>query len=231
MADNTFNIGGKKKSNYLMEGLRSTLALVVVCVIAAAAITLTQQHTSPIIAENEHIALMEMLDRLMPEAEAYELVSIDGHDVYLGIRGTKVFAAVVPWEKNGFWGNPLRILVLVGSEGSVRDVIIRGQGETPGIGSKVDSLEFLSQFKDKTLLASGRSFSLDEVDVVSGPMLLYPNYISTSAEQDKFDEAEAWDAMDCIQCGTCSYVCPAKRSNVNLVQKAKTEILVKRHQK
>ncbi|MBS4022932.1 MAG: electron transport complex subunit RsxC [Dethiobacter sp.] len=63
------------------------------------------------------------------------------------------------------------------------------------------------------------------------PMLLYPNYISTCVELDNYGEAERWDALDCMQCGTCSYVCLAKRPTVNLIKKAKTEIMVRRHKK
>lgn len=168
MSDNLLKTGTKKEKNYLKDGLRSTLVLVIICAISAFAISLTQQHTSPIIADNEYTALMKLLDRLMPEADSYELVTIDDNDVYLGVRDAKVFAAAVPGKKNGFWGNPLKILVLVGSEGSIKDVIIQKHSETPGIGTKVNTPEFLSQFNGKTLLASGKQFTRDEVDVVSG---------------------------------------------------------------
>ncbi len=61
------------------------------------------------------------------------------------------------------------------------------------------------------------------------PMLLYPNHLSNCAEKEKYKEADKWDALDCMQCGTCSYVCLARRPNVNLIKKAKSEIMVKRH--
>jgi Na+-translocating ferredoxin:NAD+ oxidoreductase subunit C len=60
------------------------------------------------------------------------------------------------------------------------------------------------------------------------PMLLYPNQISVCVEKGKIAEAEKWDALDCMQCGTCSYVCLAQRPTVNLIKKAKTEIMTKR---
>ena len=148
--------------------MRGAIILTVICVISAAAITLTRQHTAPIIANNEYVALMEALDTLMPEADTYELVEINGHDVYLGMKDKEVFAAAVPGTRNGFWGQPLDVLVLVSSEGSIREVLIRNHGETPGIGTKVDSQSFLSQFRGKTFIAGQRAFDLTEVDIVSG---------------------------------------------------------------
>ena len=56
------------------------------------------------------------------------------------------------------------------------------------------------------------------------PMMLYPNQISIYAEAKMYDPAEEWDLMDCIECGICSYVCPAARPIVHWVQRAKPEI-------
>ncbi|HPL98692.1 MAG TPA: electron transport complex subunit RsxC, partial [Bacillota bacterium] len=45
---------------------------------------------------------------------------------------------------------------------------------------------------------------------------------------DRYDEAEALNAMDCIDCGSCSFVCPAKRPLVDSIRVAKREILARR---
>ncbi|MBS4022933.1 MAG: FMN-binding protein [Dethiobacter sp.] len=164
----TSEVYAKQPTNWVREGIRGTLVLAIICAISASAITMTRQHTAPIIAHNEYVALMNALDRLMPEADTYEQVDVNGHDVYLGVKNNNVFAAAVPGNRKGFWGQPLEVLVLVTSDGSLRDVIIRNHGETPGIGTKVESQVFLSQFKDKTLIAGKRAFSLDDVDIVSG---------------------------------------------------------------
>jgi Na+-translocating ferredoxin:NAD+ oxidoreductase subunit G len=158
----------RPRVSWVREGLRGVIVLTVICAISAAAITMTRQHTAPIIAHNEYVALMNALDMLMPEADTYELVEINGHDVYLGIHEKAVFAAAVPGQRSGFWGQPLEVLVLVSSEGSIREVLIRNHGETPGIGTKVDSESFLSQFRGKTFIAGQRAFALEEVDIVSG---------------------------------------------------------------
>ncbi len=56
------------------------------------------------------------------------------------------------------------------------------------------------------------------------PIYLYPSKISTFAEAELLDEAEAWDIMDCIECGICTYVCVANRPMVQMIRRAKQEI-------
>jgi len=48
--------------------------------------------------------------------------------------------------------------------------------------------------------------------------------ISIAAEKEKWELAKDYDASNCIECGICSYVCPAKRDLVGLIQYAKSRI-------
>ncbi len=164
----TDTLNKQQDRSWVLDGLKGVIVLTVICIISAVAISVTRQQTAPIIAHNEYVALMNTLERLMPEADTYELIEVNGHEVYLGVKAMDVYAAAVPGTRNGFWGQPVEVLVLVGSEGNIRDVIIHKHGETPGIGTKVDDEVFLDQFLGKTLIAGQRAFSLDEVDIVSG---------------------------------------------------------------
>ena len=56
------------------------------------------------------------------------------------------------------------------------------------------------------------------------PIGLYPNYLSMAMEDDDVDKAEKWDAMSCIECGICSYVCMSKRPIVRLIKEGKEKI-------
>jgi Na+-translocating ferredoxin:NAD+ oxidoreductase subunit C len=53
------------------------------------------------------------------------------------------------------------------------------------------------------------------------PMLLYPNQLSIFCEAKMIEEADEWNALDCIECGICAYVCPSKRPIVQLIQRTK----------
>ena len=56
------------------------------------------------------------------------------------------------------------------------------------------------------------------------PMLLYPNQLSIYAEAEMYDELMEWDVMDCMECGICSYICPAQRPIVHLIRMVKPTI-------
>ncbi len=55
-----------------------------------------------------------------------------------------------------------------------------------------------------------------------------PTVLGILAQLDMFEEAERYDALECIECGCCDYVCPAKIPLVQLLRYAKAEILTRR---
>lgn len=56
------------------------------------------------------------------------------------------------------------------------------------------------------------------------PMFLSPNFIVQSTKRAQWDKAEMWGALDCFECGCCSFECPAYIPHVQYVRKAKAEI-------
>ena len=63
------------------------------------------------------------------------------------------------------------------------------------------------------------------------PMNLLVPTLSTMIEAGEFTMAEHNYVMDCVECGTCAYICPAKRPLVQHFRRAKAEILAKRRKK
>ena len=55
-------------------------------------------------------------------------------------------------------------------------------------------------------------------------MQLMPGILSSQIENERFDDARSWHVMDCIECGCCSYVCPAGRPLVQHMRRAKAEV-------
>ncbi|AST58457.1 electron transporter [Thermoanaerobacterium thermosaccharolyticum] len=60
------------------------------------------------------------------------------------------------------------------------------------------------------------------------PMNLLPLFISAYSLKNDFNKCKEYHALDCIECGSCSYVCPSKRPLVESIRLAKREILRKR---
>jgi len=56
------------------------------------------------------------------------------------------------------------------------------------------------------------------------PMFLMPNYIVEAAKKGDWEKAELWGALDCFECGVCSFTCPAYIPHVEYVRNAKAEI-------
>ena len=63
------------------------------------------------------------------------------------------------------------------------------------------------------------------------PMNLLVPSLSVMIEAEEFEMAEQNYVMDCVECGTCAYICPAKRPLVQHFRRAKGEILARRRKK
>ena len=56
------------------------------------------------------------------------------------------------------------------------------------------------------------------------PMSLNPSALSIFIEKMRFDDANEYNVMDCIECGCCAYVCPSRRPMVHHFRRAKAEV-------
>lgn len=63
------------------------------------------------------------------------------------------------------------------------------------------------------------------------PVSLQPILISNAYEQGDIDEAERLGAMDCIDCGNCSFICPSNIPLLENIRKAKGEIKARKENK
>ena len=57
------------------------------------------------------------------------------------------------------------------------------------------------------------------------PVGLMPCLINLASEKSLWVEAEKYGAADCIECGLCNYVCPANRTLVQSIKRAKLEVV------
>jgi electron transport complex protein RnfC len=60
------------------------------------------------------------------------------------------------------------------------------------------------------------------------PMGLSPTTIARCIDNELVAEADAWNALDCIECGCCSFVCPAWIPLVHSIRYAKGRVLARR---
>ncbi|NMA92021.1 MAG: electron transport complex subunit RsxC [Firmicutes bacterium] len=67
--------------------------------------------------------------------------------------------------------------------------------------------------------------------VDSCPVNLLPLFLAEAAEHGLIERAEKYRAADCIECGCCSYICPARRPLTQWIRLAKAEVLKRRRQR
>lgn len=77
------------------------------------------------------------------------------------------------------------------------------------------------QFTSQPCIACGRCLD-------ACPMRLMPSELSQLIEADDIDGAERTYVMDCFECGSCAFVCPAHRPLVQHMRRAKALIVASR---
>jgi electron transport complex protein RnfC len=55
------------------------------------------------------------------------------------------------------------------------------------------------------------------------PMGLEPYLLNRLARQNKFEETEKHNIMDCIECGSCEFTCPANIPLADYIRYGKTK--------
>jgi electron transport complex protein RnfC len=55
-------------------------------------------------------------------------------------------------------------------------------------------------------------------------MGLEPYLLMTLGERELFERMEEEKAMDCLECGSCSYICPANRPLLDYIRFGKVRI-------
>jgi electron transport complex protein RnfC len=63
------------------------------------------------------------------------------------------------------------------------------------------------------------------------PMGLVPTQLMKKVKYDLLDDAEAWGILDCVECGSCQYSCPANIPLVHWLRLGKNKIISSKRKK
>jgi len=133
----------------LRQAIDFALRLLVVCVLSAGSLSWVYQATADRIRENQEKGKTELLKKVLPPAERFETVDKGGFKYEVGYRGEERVGAVFYAEGKGY-GGPMQVMVGIGQDGKVIEIILLSHKETPGLGTKAANQEFLSQFLGKS---------------------------------------------------------------------------------
>ena len=159
--------------------VRMTVTLLVITVITSAAVGFVEQLTKEPKAATEAVkqnfaikAVLSEYDN-NPLADVYEIDSYDGAvekiTCYPGIRNGELSGiAVKTWTNNGYSGM-IRLMVGFDKSGSIINISVLEQKETPGLGSKMTQPRFKDQYNGMNPGANNLKVKKDggEVDAIT----------------------------------------------------------------
>ena len=107
---------------------------------------------------------METVKAVMPEAGSFKEKNSDGIDYFEAMDGGKLVGYCIVVDAAGYAGT-IKAVVGLGTDGMIKNVKVLEHRETPGIGSKIESRQFLKQFEGKS---AGDVAMKKGIDAISG---------------------------------------------------------------
>ena len=182
-----------KKSTFL----NMALALIVITVVAGFSLGFVNDLTLEPKARAKLAKKVNALKLVLPAFDndlVSEVVRIksevakDSMEIYPAFQGTEfVGAAVIGSSEKGFSGL-VKIMVGFKPDGSMQDIVVLEQKETPGLGTKMKEEKFLGQFRDKNPSDFDLKVGKDggDVDALTGATISTRAF--TEAAQSAYDE-------------------------------------------
>ena len=158
------------------------LVLTIICLIISGALAFTNSVTAPIIASAATQREEEARYEMIPEAEDFELVTVEGlpstiKDVY---RSTNDVGYIFMISTSGYGGD-VRIICAIDAGGKIIRSMAIEQTETKGLGARIAEPTFAGQF-------DGADSSLSGVVAITGATISSTAYIN--AIKDAFTAFE-----------------------------------------
>lgn len=150
-----------KKSEFFSEMARPFLVLVVICLVAAALLGVTNHFTKPVIEENERITAENTRKSVLPQATGFVEVAVpDGvavTSIYMDEGGS---GYVITAGSAGYGGD---VVATIGfdMDGAIVGISVNASTETQGVGTKAGDPAYYEAYL-------GMSDSADGVELISG---------------------------------------------------------------
>lgn len=144
----------KKEKNLWKAILIPTVSLFVICVVSTVLLALTNQVTSPMIAELAAKTAAETRQTVLSSAKSFsdaKTVKLGGTDYtyYKGLNGDQVVGYVFTTQSKGY-GGAVEIMTGVDLKGAVTGIQTLTLNETAGLGMNAKNESFRDQFKGKS---------------------------------------------------------------------------------
>lgn len=173
----------------MKETIKLGLILFIFTAIAGGVLALTNDFTSPIIAEIEREASFNSLAKLFPEADEFKEVDEgllkdikEKHDsiveAHEALKAGETIGYSFKTESSGYGDSPIvAITGIKKDDSSLAGIDVVSHSETPGFGKQIEEDEFKDTFKEKSTQAE--IISVDSPEAENEIMTITGSTIST----------------------------------------------------
>ncbi len=166
-----------------------SLVLVIICLVVTLALAGTYSVANPIILENQAKAADEARMTVLPEGDAftaYDGTLVDGVlDCYMADNGAGM---AITANYKGF-GGAVKVMVGIDADGNITGATVTEHAETPGLGTKAMTPEYLAQYQGVGEVVGGHINNDANIDAISGATITSNAvYCSIEAALNQFKE-------------------------------------------
>ena len=168
--------------NNKKETIFPALVLVIICLVVTLALAATYSVANPIILANQAKAADEARMQVLPEGDsftAYEGGLVDGV-IECYIADNKAGMAITS-EYTGF-GGAVKVMTGINADGEITGVTVTEHAETPGLGTKAMTVEYLAQYQGVGEVVGGHINSDANIDAITGATIT-SNAVYCSVEE------------------------------------------------
>jgi electron transport complex protein RnfG len=157
----------------IRDYIRPTISLVLIALVVTVLLALTYSATKPMIEKLQKERADAAREEVLPDANGFTEITLDTdaenvEDIYTADNGS---GTVVTVTDKGFGGN-IRVMVGLDAGGRIVGVKVLSHTETPGLGTKAMTEEYLAQYKGavgvKTKKLDTDRADATEIDTISG---------------------------------------------------------------
>lgn len=159
------------------EYIKPSLVLVLICLVVSVALAQVHHVTLPLIEKMAAKTADEARAVVLPEAQSFSAYTGTLEEGIIDFyKADKGAGAAITAEASSY-GGPITVMVGVDSQGAVTGVRVLSHSDTPGLGTKAQTPEYLSQYKGKTVaevIPEGQGLGTEtikkngQVDAVTG---------------------------------------------------------------
>lgn len=160
--------------------IKPVIVLTSICLVVSVLLAYVNSVTAPIIAEAEQRTAQEAMAEVLPEADSFDPINIDGlpervDEVYRAENGS---GYVFMLTTKGYGGD-MKLICGINADGTIEACKTLSHSETSGLGSKTAEDPYRNQYCGKS------ADTLGEVDAISGATISSTAYMN--AVQDAFE--------------------------------------------